>query len=337
MRKYRRLSHQKYFQANLKVLIFWAVLGYVLSLCLVSSAKGNTLSNLSADSIRNKVVKTEQINTAYDCMYMQNTRPASAGWEFFDPIKTLLVADVNINFVLFNSPRSRFFFFIDPRVNLRLFAAQGAPVKSPSYMPNGTLDFRISDDTLRPHFLSVAYSHHSNGVRGPTLNPDGTFNVGDGKFTTNFYTLTYHTGQETQTDALLINRYTSLGLELHTALIGLGYSHALKDKYGFVRLNGDYLYTISPNSSKSKDKKCFYKRQSIELSTVYIMDKYDDYNTLDIKKRLNILLKYYYQLPFMRNASIMMGGGYRGQDEYNIFFQSSYAYLTVGLASGLSF
>jgi len=270
-------------------------------------------------------------------MYIQNTRPASAGWEFFDPVKTLLVADLNINFILFNSPRSRFFFSIDPRVNLRLFAAQGAPVKSPSYMPSGTLDFRISDDTIRPHFLSLAYTHHSNGVRGPTLNPDGTFNVGAGKFTTNFYTLTYHTGRETETEELLINRYASVGLELHTALIGLGYSHALKDKYGFVRLNGDYLFTMSPNSSKSKDKKCFYKRQTIELSTVYIMDKYDDYNILDIKKRLNIILKYYYQLPFMKNASIMIGGGYRGQDEYNIFFQNSYPYLTVGLASGLSF
>jgi hypothetical protein len=133
---------------------------------LVSSAKGDTLANVSADSIRKAAGKVEQINMAYDCIYVQNTRPASAGWEFFDPVKTLLVADLNINFILFNSPRSRFFFFIDPRVNIRLFAAQGAPVKSPSYMPNGTLDFRISDDTLRPHFLSVAYSHHSNGVRG---------------------------------------------------------------------------------------------------------------------------------------------------------------------------
>jgi hypothetical protein len=337
MTKYQRLSHQKDFQANLKVLIFWIVLGCFLSIGLVTIANGSVLARLSVDSIRSKVGKAEQINMAYNCMYIQNTRPASAGWEFFDPVKTLLVADLNINFILFNSPRSRFFFFIDPRVNLRLFAAQGAPVKSPSYMPNGTLDFRISDDTISPHFLSVAYSHHSNGVRGPTLNPDGTFNVGGGKFTTNFYTVTYHTGRETQTAALLINRYTSVGLELHTALIGLGYSHALKDKYGFVRLNGDYLYTMSPNSSKSRDKKCFYKRQTIELSTAYIMDRYNDYNTLDIKKRLNILLKYYCQLPFMKNASIMMGGGYRGQDEYNIFFQSSYAYLTVGLASGLSF
>jgi hypothetical protein len=59
--------------------------------------------------------------------------------------------------------------------------------------------------------------------------------------------------------------------------------------------------------------------------------------TLDVRKRLNLNLKYYYQFPFMQNVSFLIGAGYRGQDEYNIFFNDSYAYVTVGLAAGLSF
>ena len=74
-----------------------------------------------------------------------------------------------------------------------------------------------------------------------------------------------------------------------------------------------------------------------QLDFEYIMDKDYNYDISDYRRRLNISLKYYYQLPFMQNVSLMAGGGYRGQDEYNIYFQDSYAYATIGLAAGLSF
>jgi len=85
------------------------------------------------------------------------------------------------------------------------------------------------------------------------------------------------------------------------------------------------------------DKKVFDNWMHFQLDFQYIMDKYNTYGFTDYKKRLNISLKYYYQFPFMQNVSFMAGGGYRGQDEYNIYFQDSYAYVNVGLAAGLSF
>jgi hypothetical protein len=280
---------------------------------------------MHTDTIADKAKATRVINQNFDNIYLQNARVATFGNEYGDPVPTSLVADLTGNFVLFATPKSRFAFIFNPRVKLRLLNTQGAPVKSPSYMPGGTLYYRANRDDYEPSFFALSYSHHSNGVRGPTLNPNGTFNTDSGKFTTNFYTIS--------------NRYETLGLELHAALIGLGYSHALKDQYGFVRVNGSWMYNLSKAQPDPIDQhtKTFNNWMRMQIDFMYIMDTYNNYSFTDYKKRLNISATYYYQFPFMQNVALMFGGGYRGQDDYNIFFQNSYAYLTVGVAAGVSF
>jgi hypothetical protein len=292
-----------------------------------------------SDPLTDRVKATRVINQRFDDIYLQNARVATFGNEYGGPIPTQLVADLTGNFVLFSTPRSRFSFIFNPRVKLRLLKSQGAPVKSPSYMPGGTLYFRLNRNNYRPSFLSVAYSHHSNGIRGPTLNPNGTFNTDSGKFTTNFYTLTYIHGNQADRDNLITNRYESLGVELHAALVGLGYAQALKDQYGFVRLNGAFMYNLSSKRNDPVDpaKKVYNNWMRLQLEFMYIMDTYSNYAFTDVQKRLNISAMYYYQFPFMQNVALMLGGGYRGQDDYNIFFQNSYAYLSVGVAAGVSF
>jgi len=206
-------------------------------------------------------------------------------------------------------------------------------------MPGGTLYFRTNRDHYNPQFLSVSFTHHSNGIEGPTVNANGTINTDSGKFSTNFYTLTYHTGKRTDINNLIISRYESLGLELHGYLVGLGYTYPLKGKYGFVRIDGAWLYSIARANSDPVDpeKKVYGNWQRFDFQFTYIADKIYDYSIINAKKRLNVSLKYYYQFPFMQNVSFLGGLGYRGEDEYNIFFQDSYAYVTVGIAAGLSF
>jgi len=301
-----------------------------------SSSSVDTSSKLT-DSAKTRQYRITNKN--FNGIYNQNLQLTNFGNEYFDPHKTLLVNDLVANFVILNTPKLPIYFVFTPQVNLRLFAAFGSPVKSPSYMPGGTLYFRLNNDMYRPSFFTVAYTHHSNGIEGPTANHNGTINTDSGKFTTNFYTFTYHTGRRTDYGDIIINRYDALGLELHAALVGLGYAHALAGKYGFVRVNGNWMYNIdhSYHDAIDKDKKVFKNWQRVQLDFEYIADKYDDYNNLDLKKRLNINLKYYYQFPFMQNVSFLVGAGYRGQDNYNIFFQDSYPYLLLGFASGLSF
>jgi hypothetical protein len=296
--------------------------------------------NLTADTLADSaLLKKRLINNAFDDIFIQNLRVSEGGNDYFNKVKTLLTADLSPSFVLFSTPKSRFFAVFTPRVKIRLLDSRGAPVKSPSFMPGLTVFYRLNEDTYKPKFLSLAYSHHSNGVRGPSLNPDGSFNRDSGKFTTNFYTLTYYTGKRIDKKDLIINRYDNLGLEVHSGLFGLGLSEGLKDHYGFIRVNGSRMYNFAKayDDPLERGKKAYKNWQRIQFDFTYIADKYDNYSAVDLKKRLNVSLRYYYQFPFMTGAALMFGGGYRGQDDYNQFFEDSYGYITIGLASTLSF
>ncbi|MES2278937.1 MAG: hypothetical protein V4592_23095 [Bacteroidota bacterium] len=292
-----------------------------------------------ADTIADKTKATRIINQNFDNIYLQNARVATFGNEYGNPIRTQLTADLTGNFVVFSTPKSRFAFIFNPRVKLRLLNTPGAPVKSPSYMPGGTLYYRVNRDDYHPSFMSLSYSHHSNGIRGKTLNPNGTFNTDSGKFTTNFYILTYTHGKRTDRANTISNSYQTVGLELHAALIGLGYAHALKDQYGFVRVNGIWMYNLAKARTNAIDPqtRTFNNWMRLQVDFSYIMDKYNNYSISNVRKRLNVNVAYYYQFPFMQNVALMTGGGYRGQDDYNIFFQNSYPYLAIGLAAGVSF
>jgi hypothetical protein len=322
------------------------MLKYYLLLCFITLNILKTEAQIDpptigvhADTIADRIKATRIINQNFDNIYLQNARVATFGNEYGQPIPTQLVADLTGNFVVFATPKSRFAFIFNPRVKLRLLNTPGAPVKSPSYMPGGTLYFRINRNDYRPSFLSLSYSHHSNGVRGPTLNPNGTFNTDSGKFTTNFYTLAYTHGKRVDHANTISNRYETLGLELHSALFGTGYSEALKNHYGFVRMNGSLMYNLAKARPDAIDptNHVFNNWMRLQIDFMYIMDTYSNYNFTDVSKRLNISATYYYQFPFMQNVALMAGGGYRGQDDYNIFFQNSYAYFTLGVAAGVSF
>ncbi|MGN8067923.1 hypothetical protein [Mucilaginibacter sp. 22184] len=293
-------------------------------------------TDTTADSV---LLKRRLINNAFDDIFIQNLRTSEGGNDYFNKIKTQLTADLAPNFILFQTPKSRFFAVFTARVKIRLLASHGAPVKSPSFMPGATVFYRLNEDTYKPEFLSFGYSHHSNGVRGPSLNPDGSFNRDSGKFTTNFYTLTYYTGKRIDKKDLIINRYDNIALEVHAGLFGLGVSEGLKDHYGFIRVNGSRMYNFAKayDDPLEKGKKVYKNWQRIRFDFTYIADKYDNYSAVDFKKRLNVSLKYYYQFPFMPSTAFMVGGGYRGQDDYNQFFEDSYGYVTIGLASDLSF
>ncbi|MBB6131572.1 hypothetical protein [Mucilaginibacter lappiensis] len=295
-----------------------------------------SIADSTADST---LLKRRLINNAFDNIFIQNLRTSEGGNDYFNKVKTQLTADLAPNFILFQTPKSRFFAVFTARVKIRLLASRGAPVKSPSFMPGATIFYRLNEDTYKPEFLSFGYSHHSNGVRGPSLNPDGSFNRDSGKFTTNFYTLTYYTGKRIDKQDLIINRYDNIALEVHAGLFGLGVSEGLKDHYGFIRVNGSRMYNFAKayDDPLEKGKKVYKNWQRIRFDFTYIADKYDNYSAVDFKKRLNVSLKYYYQFPFMPSTALMFGGGYRGQDDYNQFFEDSYGYITVGLASDLSF
>ena len=328
----------KLFKCLFKISVNFSFL--IFFTALKSHAAGISSAQILRDTTDTTKITTRLINQSFNDDYIQTLRPSFFGQELFQPVKTMLVGDITANFILLNTPKSRFFFTVDARVKLRLLSQRGAPVKSPSYMPGGTLYYRLNRDTYKPQFLSLSYTHHSNGIRGPTVYADGSFNRDSGKFSTNFYTLTFVDGRRIDRSNIIINRYASLGLEVHAGLFDKGGAAlGLPDHYGFVRLNGGYMYNIAQKYADpvKPGQQTTNNWQRLQFDFSYIADTYDDYGAFNLKKRLNLSLKYYYQFPFMQNVSFLVGAGYRGQDDYNIFFEDSYAYMQVGIASGLSF
>ncbi len=292
----------------------------------------------TVDTLNKSTSYTQNVNASFIQTFRQNTRPAFFGNEYGNPIKDLLVADLMVNFAVFHNERSRFYFVFNPRVKLRLLAGYKSPVKSPSYMPGGTLYGRLNADTLHPKFFTLSYSHQPNGQRGPALNPNGSFNRDSGKFTTNYYTLYYNFGNQIIRGNAIKSLNAELGLEVHAGLFNTGYSIELKDKYGFVRTNGSLQYNLlNLGKHENRDARQLASQQRLLFELSYIMDKFDNYSFTAVNKRLLVSCKYYYQFKFMENTALMAGLGYRGQDDYNIYFQDSYAYFTVGIAAGISF
>jgi hypothetical protein len=291
------------------------------------------------DSISSTIAK-RIINRDFNNIYLQNLKTSFFGQEYFQPIKTQLVGDVVANFVVFDSPKSRVFVNAFTRIKIRLLSAQGAPVKSPSYMPGIELFYRLNSNIYKPQFMSLGFTHHSNGIRGSTIYPDGNFNVDSGKFATNFFTLNYTNGKRHDYTNYITNRYSTIGVELHTGLFTTkGIAVGLPGRYGFFRINGTYMFNVAKKYADpiKTDNWVFNNWQRLQFDFTYIADDYQNYNTFNFKKRLNVSLKYYYNLPFLRDMAIVAGGGYRGQDDYNIYFQNTYGYAMIGLSSGLSF
>jgi hypothetical protein len=318
-----------------------AFLSFIFLVFLTSGYSLAAITDTSAisNNIDTGKIATRVVNRDFNDIYVQNLKPSFFGQELFQPVKTKLVGDINAHFVLLNTPKSRFFFDVSARIKVRLLSEYGEPVKSPSYMPSGNLYYRINRDPYKPQFLQLSYTHHSNGIRGPTLRPDGSFNRDSGKFSTDFYSLNYTIGKRIDKTNTIDNHYSTIGIELHRGLFGKDAALGLPGHYGFVRVNGGYIYNIAKKYADDIDPaKSSYKNwQRIQFDFTYIADKYSGYKASNLKKRLNASLKYYYQFPFMQNVSFIVGGGYRGQDDYNIYFEDSYAYVQFGIASGLTF
>ncbi|HYK76323.1 MAG TPA: hypothetical protein VEV16_05055 [Daejeonella sp.] len=279
-----------------------------------------------------------RINTRFQEIFMENTSTSSFGRDWGAPYKTLLSADLATNFVLFKSAKVGVFFVFTPRIKAFLFD-HPTSVRSPSFLPGATLYLRENRDINRPRFFTISYNHHSNGQSGPGLNPDGTINQ-KGNFATNFATFKYYQGNVYNRPGQSRSQFYNLGIEAHMALLNTGYEIHLKNNYGFFRVNGSWTYNILKKQVEGQEdaemaQKSNFQRLQVDFS--YIIDTYKSYPLDAAHKRLNMAAKYMYRFNFMDNVAVLLSAGYKGQDDYNIYFEDSYSYFKVGLISGSGF
>jgi len=229
---------------------------------------------------------------------------------------------------------------ITPQLYIRVINDKSSPVRTPSYLPGGTLFFKLSLDTIRYKYLSLAIFHHSNGQDGPPLNPDGSINTYNGNFGTNYVEGSLNFGNRRAKG----NRYFKLGLEAHTGLLAYGDEPAYRERYAKMRVNVKY----AGSDYATRIIKYVWKKQTPPTLTVtneelwrtvfegmYIVDP--DFKNVVWYRKFNAELKVYRKIRGSENTSWFFSAGYLGYDYYNVYFEKHYPIFRFGLAAGNSF
>lgn len=329
--------------------------------------------NAQEDSIYVKassITNSEYVQIYFTSVPMSFLAP---GGEIGAPHKYVLSADINPYFSVLGGHFTKLSIALHPNTKVRIRANtnpgdSSLPVRTPSYNIGGILYWRLAESVDRFQYVSGAFYHHSNGQDGPALDKTGNFNTYNGNFSTNYLNFKFNFGKQ-KADSLTLRgvgrdffkpkRYQvytfeqkSLGVEWHPPFFA--HESALEGKYGFLKLRFDYLWLLSmdwdvyrtildpsklnqnnnPTKRKVKVGTITDERLRAVVNFSYILNRLDDYSFFELKKRLNIEAAIHYAPPFTRNSALFIGIGYKGEDEYNIYFQDRYFYFRTGLSSG---
>ncbi|WP_316790483.1 hypothetical protein [Pedobacter frigoris] len=269
---------------------------------------------------------TKLLNADYVQWYKENAELSytSPGGEIGAPSKYLINGKLTTNYMILGTDKFPVAFSVIPDFTVRVRNERSAGVRTPSFKLGGVFYVRLARTSGQFRFMTLGYTHHSNGQDGDAINPDGTTNTYNGNFSTNYLTLKYHFSKTipggTTKNLFILSHST--GLEWHK---WFSYERALEHSYGFTRL----LYNFSLR--KYSDGKENWRLNS---ESSYAINPMSGYHLGALKKRLNAEISFHYALPFMNNVFLMAATGYYGEDPYNIYYQDKYAYLRLGLSSG---
>jgi hypothetical protein len=210
---------------------------------------------------------------------------------------------------------------LTPKVVLRMFNEESAPVRSPSFMPRISVFVWFQQEVRdAPTFYgSVTLSHHSNGQAGPFFAEDGTINHRDGSFSTNYFDFAiYATG--------IAGRFlgwSSVSLQWHP---GFNEDPELKGRYGLVRLNlATTLVADLPLHGQ------------VNLRVTAILDQFQKVSQSPVWRefeRFPLSLAYSITVPGIDLGVYL--GYYIGHDYYNIWFDRVIHTIQIGISGGFA-
>jgi hypothetical protein len=220
-------------------------------------------------------------------------------------------------------------FEFSPHIILRSYEQFSHPVRTPSYMPKGTLyyNFRKTNEFKPDKYLFITYGHHSNGQDGPLFQSDSvTINIVDGSFSSNYFLGGVILSNPEKN---VFNPVSYLKFSSKYYLIT---DLAVKELYGRLRFFADLESTI--NLSKNKEGVVGgTKSKSKLISSLHLgwiaLEMYDA-KPIDIK-RLIFSYTLSYQPSFVPELALF-ARFYYGQDYYNINFERTLNVFQFGVA-----
>jgi len=228
------------------------------------------------------------------------------------------------NFTIRTNNDSRLIGVLTPQVIIRMYQEFSFPVKTPSYIPQVTMYYKLS---LEKKSITVfaRLAHHSNGQNGDFYLEDGSINLESGDFSTqyfefglirSFYNTKYNANQFFKTS---FEKHFFEGENLQTGI------------YSTYRWNNSFsVFKIRQEKTKFLKEKAGF---SIKINVDWMFgDTYTWSNkTID---RLNIGLRAFYAPKFLEDIGLFVEL-YHGQDYYNIYFNQQLNVIRFGIMTEL--
>jgi len=268
----------------------------------------------------------ERLNRSYIQLYKENSdfSYTSPGGEIGAPSRYVINGKLTTNYMLLAADKLPVAFSIIPDFTVRVRNERSAGVRTPSFRLGGMFYVRLNDSEQDYRYVTLGFTHHSNGQDAEALNPDGTINTRTGNFSTNYLTAAFHFGNTVKHSDKYYTLNHSASLEWHK---WFNYEKALEGDYGFTRLGYDFSL-----------RKYRAEKESWRLNSEvnYAVNAMTDYQLMALKKRLNAEISFHYAFSFMNNVFLMAAIGYYGEDPYNIYYRDKYSYLRLGVSSGFA-
>ena len=302
--------------------------------CLIANLHAQTTILDTLDQSKQKA------NLFYTAIYKENSEMSytSPAGEIGAPSKYVINGKLTTTYLVFAPQHLPVAFSLNPDFTVRVRSERSAGVRTPSFRLGGTFYVRLTDDIKNYQYTQLSFTHHSNGQDGAAVLANGSINTQNGNFNTNYLTFDYRFGKFLNSNSTKGNSesfHHKVGLAWHK---WFAYENALNGDYGFTRLNYDFsyrIYQIYDGKKKANSNSGIIEKETwrFNAQASYAINKYDHYNIIAAKRRLNVEASANYSLPFMQNVFIMASLGYYGEDPYNIYFKDRYAFMRFGLSS----
>jgi hypothetical protein len=227
------------------------------------------------------------------------------------------------NFYLRKSKNSRLTGVLTPQIIIRMYQEESFPVRTPSYIPQITVYYRLDDGKMQINkSLFGRIAHHSNGQENNFYTPEGEINLKSGNFSTNFvetgfiFTNVNH--------SLNAWQFFKTSLEIHP---NNWQAAELPGLFSNLRWHNAFsIFKIKTGDNDEKSKKPVF---SIKGEAIWLFGDFKALDSFD-PKRLNISLTLYYLPLFMEDVGLF-AQFYHGKDYYNIYFDHDLSIIRFGI------
>ncbi len=227
------------------------------------------------------------------------------------------------NFYLRQSKNSRLMGVLTPQIIIRMYQEESFPVRTPSYKPQITLYYLLSEKgRSKTTSLFGRIEHHSNGQNGDFYLENGEINVKSGNFSTNLMEI----GIIKTNRNMRLNAYqffkTSFEFQpeswLYEDLVG---------QYSRFRWHTAFsIFKLPKKNIKPNDKRATLSVKG-EATLMFGDTPMENPSALD---RMNLSLTVFYHPKFLEDLGLFVQI-YHGMDYYNIYFSHQLDIIRFGI------